>query len=1604
MSLHKSYVAEETTRLKPTYLSHNTQQQQQLTEVPVASGITQKISRSTKHQLAGEHLSAASRNKLMAPSPALATMALDKESARTDTRRGNVKDDPPTLSRSASSPFTTRQDSFASSRLPHKVTGPLASSRLPIPSSSASDNLLGLDSTRKALRRKAPSVEQYVSSLAGPELYTKRRTDLKGDRVEKRSSKSLPGNFRESNTTAFLGGGPSDPILPTMLSKRRSGELPPALIPELKALAAATASNRTATSTSHMPSVGSPSTQHSGSTGPWSSRDTTPTSISSCSPGIVQPSRAKTTSRLRKAPTPQAKAEGLRYGFKTPPPIDETASSSRAPYASNSHDDKHSLLHQYRNKQASRPPVPSAPTPPTTKPSVNAKSSQRVEKASGRTPEIEASEHKMEPVRMGEPLEAPPPNAATPSEALRLRDVPPRPSRKGTADLDRRPSPVVQSNLSPQSIRGYRQRDSIDVATMDYPPREMIPARDKDIDFQRQPSSHVAHMRRPSLREHIDPASKSSRLPVNRRERDPEPTARIVAPKESSKQGSREAGRSTMDKISSRLGIFGRRSKLNREDKIVQENRDLRKGPAAGTGHEGYGKYARRGRKQSAGSGNSSRDRSTSTTSRPSLRRKNSRSSTSGSVIDDFVAQRLHPIVIPGGGHIVRPDSDAPTVWPSFDSVSFGSNSSLDLARQLTSEQSPSLASYSRSMSVTSVATDAPSILALDTRARTFSTGIPNQNYPAHAPPSFDGYNTSQSSLMRDDVSVISADQTLSRPTMRDLKKASKTGRIFKWNVFRRKPSAEQSASNVPGRDAENMRMSVAVAPTSFDKPIPYYALMDSENENMVDDDLQDLLEETRQSPSWVAEPDPEPQGLGLRREYGQSVLLPSMPTLQQDSRRAQPSFSPDIEGYEVQLPTEHLGSNPTQSSDNNRRRLPQVGRIPRVISRRDRQHKPAATSFSRPFQRDNAIDASKSSDDCAPTVITENKRPILGIQTDVLPSRPFFTPESGQAASAPAGPPNTHALGDFESHPGFLVFPGKDNPSNPAASRSERDLSVARAPSRTAHRHRTEEDEIWNEYDDFLDQVMSPTSPNPAQPSSGPSSSQLFADAIQPQREHARPESHLRLGALHRKIGYNAYSYETPSLHFPPSPLQEGDSDYRLRRSRIVSALQSHSSMSPSSPFFSSDRTMGHADQGRGSKDYGPAFGGRNVIQPDLVSPSAHTPYLAFPKLPEVSHHQSTALLDIAERDYEGPVGQSDLRFAALMTSRWLSFGRVLFSPAHDLVKANAGQQILVIDGLGNDDWSFYCAVTYPGAVVHGLKETEISPGSQGQRPTVPWRTPPNYRRVEIPNLAERFPFPRSYFAAIVFRFPAAMSDAVLKTALSECKRVLVPGGHLELSLMDLDITNMGTVTRHAVRNLKARMIGSDSNVSLKPVGDNIQNILGQRGFENLNRCVVGVPVAGKVASSSGSRSSRSSRESTSRRSREADRSSNLFESGSYRNNESDRSQQRGGNFSLSELVSDHSATSDAKITKMVAKVGRWWYTRTYEWAVLPGGELKRSIWSDKKMLHECKVRGSSFKLLIAYAQKPVEMRRRTLSEPVRTTAAVAGTRMMERLEKNMG
>lgn len=86
---------------------------------------------------------------------------------------------------------------------------------------------------------------------------------------------------------------------------------------------------------------------------------------------------------------------------------------------------------------------------------------------------------------------------------------------------------------------------------------------------------------------------------------------------------------------------------------------------------------------------------------------------------------------------------------------------------------------------------------------------------------------------------------------------------------------------------------------------------------------------------------------------------------------------------------------------------------------------------------------------------------------------------------------------------------------------------------------------------------------------------------------------------------------------------------------------------------------------------------------------------------------------------------------------------------------------------------------------------------------------------------------------------------------------------------------------------------------------------------------------------------------------------------------------------LSLADMMKDESQVGDEGITKMVAKVGRWWWMRCYEVGVMPREDLvgERSVFTDAQLVEECEKWKSSFKLVVAYAQKPDVGRRRTAS-----------------------
>jgi len=150
----------------------------------------------------------------------------------------------------------------------------------------------------------------------------------------------------------------------------------------------------------------------------------------------------------------------------------------------------------------------------------------------------------------------------------------------------------------------------------------------------------------------------------------------------------------------------------------------------------------------------------------------------------------------------------------------------------------------------------------------------------------------------------------------------------------------------------------------------------------------------------------------------------------------------------------------------------------------------------------------------------------------------------------------------------------------------------------------------------------------------------------------------------------------------------------------------------------------------------------------------------------------------------------------------------------------------------------------------------------------------------------------------------------------------------------------------------MAAEASGEGTEVCLKPMSDFVLRLVGRRGFEGLQRCFVGVPV---TASAEG------------------------LEGVEVLGEVAD-------GFSFSDLLRAESKDGqDEGITRMVARVGRWWYSRCYESLVMLGscgeGDVGKSIWSDDAMMIECEKRGTSLRLMVCCAQKPDCPVRRTIS-----------------------
>lgn len=877
---------------------------------------------------------------------------------------------------------------------------------------------------------------------------------------------------------------------------------------------------------------------------------------------------------------------------------------------------------------------------------------------------------------------------------------------------------------------------------------------------------------------------------------------------------------------------------------------------------------------------------------------------------------------------------------------------------------------------------------------------------------------------------------------LRPKKAAAQPKPSRKWNFFQRaqaSPKVEAPAAEVP--------VAVARPPTS--RSVAHYALMDAPN-NIDLEDLEQIMQEADSTPEEpIASESYDSEAPKERtKEHVQSMLLPSPPSFSSEFAQSGRPTSPKVilrrdQFMETQSPLNNNVLSPRSPSPKaspkpspqldlqtnaslpgasflpqaftfpqtlsppapppsfpppRPSRLPQVGRIPMVVSRRDRDRRPPSQSFSRPFVPDQPrpVVPSHTSVDSTISLLATARPP------EPFPVLQGLNTLSHGTAIATISPSADESLNTTE----FFRFPSRKDSELSYSSSSgiwsfPTTTGTAIIPEPGAPQS---EDEVWNEYDDLIDEVLSPSKPAKAtstEPSQGTPFHYAGLGANEGKSQRQPPPEPLSL--------QNEPKRSHTSSNSVGSSTGPATTSLHLRRSRLLAVL--HSAQTPTTPMSMSEFLASYGERNlsvidpvtgrlslpspkRTSSGSGPATRPSSTRSslPASLSMSARQSKATLASTsdkdrdstnPSIasgsSRYRDTRLIEIAEMQNDGLVSMANLRFNALMISKWLSFGRILFSPAHFELK-DPEDRVLVIDGLGKD-WSHYCALTYPEATIYNLGPGPLSaPSATGA--AEPWSTLRNHRHIAHPSLTSPFPFPRGFFATAVLRFPPALSSAVHRTILAECKRVLRPGGYLEMSVLDLDLVNMGNRARRAVRGLKVKMQAAEPGVSLRNISDEVMGGLGRRGFVGCYRCFVGVPAAGRLrsagdevetATAAGSSASGSA-------SGSSGGASGASEPGARKE------------VSFSDLLTTQNANgeSDDSIAEMVAKVGRWWYSRCYESVVLPearepgtagGNILENSIWRDEALIRECEKRGTSFRLLIGYAQKPVVGVRRTVS-----------------------
>lgn len=1343
---------------------------------------------------------------------------------------------------------------------------------------------------------------------------------------------------------------------------------------------------------SHSTFSASPSTHFSESPGPGPySRDTTPTSMSSVSPGLVAPSRTALP-KLRHAspadtrpPVSRRRAGSLTKDENLYGNDPQGLAAVREALTSSS---SNSTVRDDRRDPKHKRSISSGPSSPPPR-----KSSQKLRKVS----ESDASPYKSgQPttrpalMRSPSPAKSPVAHREVPQRVFtspQSGKVPPaRPSREGTPNMASQfggPVPIIHSNLSSSSVPERRQSGQLALSAL---PRSTTPASGADR----------TAVSRPTLSREPTPAPRSDSSTGSHLAKPTRPT-RTPSPGVSG--------------FKSRFGLFGRRKTDGDVPQVEKKERVARKGPTAGTGHEGYGRLT------------IGKRRSTNMSNPPKgAHGANSSESLSSAQTDSFLLERMNPVVI-AGGEIIQ-NKNTSSEWSRTESdhslaLRRPSNESRDFSStSLSSRDEPRNTLWPSAFPRDSIQSRRPSegsdseppaakpTLAYRRSLQRLRSSPDQQPLRLPKPIVTNGLaptalGSIETTLPTDDSFAEShtevGQEKANHPAPKKLTKRPKSPR--KWNLFSR--SLNRSAPTL--KKTEESAPVAATVKAVQSKPVAFYTMMDNseQEDNPAERDMAAILREAEvlppvqptaekqaherkpshekkpslggelkpvherkpslggelkpvheRKPSFGGELKPaherkpssggEPKqlherkpSLGSTQTHERKLSLgverrgrfpvkssapqtsaPSAPRLRTPSASREPRAQPVATRPHPPAPAAEKATTVRPS------RLPQVGRIPKVVNTRPDQTSPK--SFSRPFHRISLQPPPLF----APVVDRDSV--AMGPSPPEVTTPELSKDESTEATAESSSPkPRTisrdsccSAMSEDEEQ--FLVFaPRKDSEFTVSSSSTNSGLlsyanqtAVLRGPTASLA-----EDEIWDEYNDLLGDVP------PSATSSRGIPFHLEGYESRLAKKEAKP---LVSPTINVPPPVSATTKETKQSRESVDTCKSGSNSSHLSAdmtARINAAFRFQPEAAvaaPSTPFSVSEFVSGYGD--------------RNSMESPKAARAVHR---SSSSSGQSIKHPGVRASDSSCTSEETPLSQVNLRVGSMTVSKWLTFGHVLFSPAREDLVPEVGSlkrhSVLVIDGLGNDDWSFYAAETYPAATFFNLSPRAPIVEEPPRTANSFTMSPPNHHQIQYLSHKDKFPFGPDSFSAVVFRFPSAAPEAYYRNIISEARRVLKPGGYIELAILDVDLVNMGNRTRRAVRRLKERINMQHPDYHLSSTADLVLRLLARKGLIDVKTCRVGVPVASAITGRPAA------------------------EKGTGKKKKRDER-------SLAEMMNDETETGDENITKMVAKVGRWWYNRLYESAA----GAPTSIWSDKALLAECEEWGTSLKLMVCHARMP--------------------------------